>query len=515
MAVYKNNEFTQNYGFMFSRKINEIKQKIDKLGDVFNLGLCREELDQIIEEVKDLKNGKVTGEVDYQEYNGRLDKLLKIVDTEYAPYYDVLLLSNHLGKVVCTITEDNYYDILQELKLFIDKIYRLPEITDVDDSADRKKVYDEAAKIIYKALLYENAIEKKGVFLLINNCSALRDSLSELIREDIKKLPKNEVMSIEYDHYDEGLKYDYISEDMIHRIAMRTLKKRNTEYLDRKNTALTEYMNYRDEIRKEKQDLEKQERNMKEASKDIRIARLKLLRSTILLPTVLSLALGGLCCFFKKDVKVKETTYDYNGDDDKKIVGEDEYYEKYNNRAYGVAYEIVMKCYSPWEEKLEGGFSRVVTEYEYKSNEPVQNVVVENIISEAEKKEFVEEKEELEPNDSTVDSDVEIIEYYYDDSDTRINYAETIWGLFYGFICGWNFISLTGGSDRIDRRFQDLREQKQRIHGRVKIKGVKIELEKLGDKVVKLETLLREDTKKYGKTDEVIEPELLKLVKKQ
>lgn len=435
--VTQNGNVELNRGFKeYNAKIKNLEGILNKLEKIINVTEYQEELKQIqmlVNAETSLSNEMISEsmKLEYEDivlnpYVNKLDNLLKkIKEQELESFYELHLLTYRLNSQISNINNVNITEIIEKTKELINLINSLNAHNDIH----KNKLITEAYKTVYSVILYEEIFNRNDILTYIKtlNIPANIENLGRFLTEDLKILNKSELIDEDLQAIrTEGLGYDYLSEDIIKKISRRTVGESNSKYQERKNQAIAE-------ITSKVKNFSTQENYLSENLNNTNavIRRLNIKKS-ILITKTLSLALIPIMTFcagksLGKNLSNKITEYltitrtiDLNTG--KTIGTPTEVYDEKETTYVAT----IMEC-SAWRQNPTGaGYIRNVTAYEYTvpENTPSDYHITiedikENII---EKYKYVESKENLETNDSTIDPTILVTETY---QDKKINKPST------------------------------------------------------------------------------------------
>lgn len=282
--------------------------------------------------------------------------------------------------------------------------------------------------------------------------------------------------------------------------------KESEEYKVRKQNALMEVLSKNDELLKEKHELERESKEQSFKIKNLRVNVAKV-AAMIGLFTFIPIASGavGAAVGYPLGREEKKTTVTYNAKT-REMIGEKE--ETYENLRYD--YNIIVKECSPWVKgEYSDGYTREVLEYKYSSREEIN---IDKVLKTVEPKSYVETKKVLDSYDSTDQKEVIVTEITNDKNDYRIApQSSIVLGVIF-FLCGLA-ISTIISSDYVS--YSDLSKAIAELRkAKIIRKEIKESYEKIGDKVVLLQTECQKDPDEYLELLDSISPELLKTTNK-
>ena len=489
----------------------KLKNALDRIRDLFDVREFDNRVLNIQEEIDNLKNSKVEVDIEYSEYASSLDEMLKSINFEYFPYYNIYLLTEDVNKIINSMNEENYINIKSHVINLIEAVEDIEEATEKEKSSEQKSVLDAAYKAIYQALLYEETIDKDRIlsYVMINTDQIVNENIGLLIKEDIKKLPQEEIVDIELCQLRSDLGHNYISLDIIKRLSRFLLGNKFNEYQNRKRTAT---MSFLESVDKLKKDNAKIATDKKENHKEIRKLRFDLaakrLKFTtyVLLPVMFVAGTTYIGTKISRKYKIKTNSYVLETN---KIIENNEEYEEH---AYD--HEINVMWYGPWQEKSDGnGYIRHIIEARFTSNGEPIDIDIKKTVDEIKNNPnysnvniSTEEKSKLDLGDNTTEGETIITERVKDLSDSVTNEASCI---ALG-ICGILLLLLAEALVMLDNveyfsilkgKWNDIKigrsDLKNVLLGKITRKMVKTRYETIGDKKVELQEEYTELLGKY------------------
>lgn len=377
---------------------------------------------------------------------------------------------------------------------------------------DKNNIIEKAYQVIYSVILYEELFEVNDILSYINylNIPANRENIGELLQKDLKLLSKKELIDEDLRTLKkEGLGYDYLTQEFISKVSRNTVGNSNSEYLERQELAISEILNKMDEFNAKKNKLTKKLENNKNTISNLSINLALLTTKTIALVLVPFISIGSGNAIGKSlsnkitEYKTITRTVDFNTG---KVIGEPE--EIYDENE--TTYVATVMVYGPWRRNPTGvGYIHNISAYDYiapNNSEEKINITEEDLEKNVlEKYSYVETKEMLEENDSTIDSTILITETYQDKNftkkSTKFIIPFTVGGVLLGVLIDVIMV-LTGIYDSytIKRKFKKLKDD---------IKKYKLDNNEIIDRLnlMKEEAILLQDeyknvVKKYGNWEE-------------
>lgn len=416
----------------YESKIKNLEGIFDKLQKVLNITEYKKEFNQIKNDVNNdssLSNEMISlqMQLDYEDYSlkpyiDRLDNLLKNIEDELLPFYELHLLTSKINIEISEVTCDNIHNIINDTKTLIDQVNSLH----THDIKEKNNLIEGAYKTIYSVIMYEEIFERQDILTYINylNIDVNRENIGRLLSNDLNSLSEKDLIEEDLRTIKtEGLGYDYLNPDIIRKISRKTVGETNSEYQERKRQAIEDITSKVNNFKSQKDTI------TEELNDNKTMIRMLNLKKSLLISKVLSLVLipvitisAGNYIGQKSSNKITEyktitRTIDLNSG---KIIGEPtEVYDE-NETTYVAT---ILVC-SPWRANPTGvGYIRSFTAYEY--------IVPDNIPDDyhitredlegnmREKYKYDEPKDVLTKDDSTTDYSILITETYQDKSQTR------------------------------------------------------------------------------------------------
>lgn len=477
-----------------------------------------EELTMIERNIQELENKGE--EVPYQIFSDRLGYIETDVENNFNLLYVINLFSNRINELLTNVDENNIDNVEEETKKMLSYM-----TTYCASGRQDEVILNKAYKTVYDVLLNESIFGNYSVFRHLSKLSnsTIKEYLGLLISNDLNKLAKEEKSNIELSHIKDGLGCDYLSYDVIQKIASVVLEKKNEEYLDRKKTAMSIIMEKADELNREKDEIDD---NRYEKSKEIRKKRVQiaLLRLKFISVALIPIMIVGASVFGTGRLtrKFKTNTRAYNAIT-KEIVSEGEpvYAKKLSE------YQSEITKYSPWRENLTGdGYIRDAVKVSYSSDKIDENINFDEVLkSIKERVQFIETKETLNEGDSLTEPEIIINETVLDEN----NYKQSVGGMIVAGI-GMALIlilidmGISGSNDdyelltALENILDDISDKKDTLKElkkyRITRKVFRKKMVQIGDKIVKLEEEIGCVSDKYNYGTAEITPESLEEVKR-
>ena len=250
----------------YNAEIQNIYGILNKINNIFDVSEYKDRVKKIEERVENddslNKNMLVLDfQMDYEDmiYYSYIDEIKKITDEvneKYVPFYELYLLT---AKVNSYINIDDNSSNLESVKDVIENTIKLVDVVNslnTHNIKEKNALIEEAYKVIYKVILYEEMFDRSDVLDYINkkNISINKENLGRLLANDIKYLDKKVIIDEDLRVIrDEGLGYDYLNRDIVKKISKRTIGSVNSEYQQRKQKVISDF-NYEIERLKNTED---------------------------------------------------------------------------------------------------------------------------------------------------------------------------------------------------------------------------------------------------------------------
>lgn len=405
---------------------------LDKVSNILDVSSYRESLDKIkmstlgdedFAKVMPLSGMQATYEsMLYDKYSKEIEALTAKANDELLPFYKIHALTEEIKEQIKNISSDNIAETLNYTKLLIDAINSV----NAGDRTDKKKLIDEAYKTIYQVLLYEEIFDRSDILSYIRylNLAVNKENLGRLLAEDLKRIDRQALLSADLKYMsEEGLGYDYLTEDFIRKISRVTVGEDNSEYKRKRKETI-------ESLKTKVEDFKFRKNGTIDSLRELKKDKFKLYRNKSILYTkllsiamipIITISAGGLIGKVSSDKIDEYKTITRTIDlDTNRIVGEPNIiYDEHET-----TYVATITKYTPWKSNPSGvGYIRNATSYEYIAPKDAGDDyhITENDINEniREKYSFVEMKDVLDENDSLTDSTILVTETYQDKSDSR------------------------------------------------------------------------------------------------
>lgn len=485
--------------------LRDIEGIFSELEGIINVNKYKRRVSEVKRDVDNTKKTKVFP-VNYQLQN-RI--LIEIIDECRREYFDLRNIHN-MAKVlkdsISDFSENNQDEMISKARELIDKLIDyLSKIK--DDSADSVlNTIDSDIEVLYSALLHEAVIEKSGLldYILDQNNIYIKETLGGLIRSDItSKLSETKMAEYRKKYAADGPGIDYLKSDVLRDLAEVVLKNERERFIANRANATTAILEYRDKLKSEKGEinLEPEDVQISNLRTAQRKAFLKLatyilipiigLSGSIFLGTRINATIGNKHTRTRdsRTGKVIEDTVDVIPSSvDKK-------------------YTAVIRIGGAWQLK-RGAFGnkyvREVLEYEYTSDDVIEDLdisEIKKIMDMRNIKRTEEEKSELEYGDSMYMPEITVSEYTYENiRDSRLFPGAIIGIIGFVIMCldyelirsqkkEIEFGSTWGEFKNVIKEYSDVVVKKQTFLR---------EREQIGDDIVTFETMIQEETGKYG-----------------
>jgi len=358
----------------------------------------------------------------YNDYIRQIEKLTTEIDGEFLPYYRIYLLNRKVDLIIVDISEDSINELIDTAKLIINA---LSDLNTTNNNYSKESILNDAYVAIYSSLLYENLFHKSNILTYIKYLDkpTLRENIGRILYKDLKMLNERELLNIDLDSLNlEGLEYDYLSQEVITKIASNTVGEKDSQYLERKRTAIDDLTR---EVNQNFNELQHQQSLLNIGKKE----RVRLyVNKSLLVTQMLSLIMIPIIGFTvgrvvgkglsNKIIEYKTITRTINLET-QEIIGEQE--EVYDEEL--TTYVATVLVQEPWRKNPTGlGYIRDIVAYEYTAvdNDGKNNISVESLKENTrEKYKYVESKDVLDNSNSMSETTIIVTETYQDKNDTQ------------------------------------------------------------------------------------------------
>lgn len=512
MTEIENNELNRGHK-EYDSKVKNLEGIFNKIQNILDITEYKKELEQIQFEVSNdssLSNDMLFAsmQMDYEgfaygSYNKRLDDLLRKVEEELLPFYELYLLSSKIDIQIANVTCNNIGDTIQSAKKLIDAVNTL----NTHNIIDKNNLIDRAYKSIYSVIMYEEIFERSDILDYINhlNVHANRENIGRLLEKDLKNLSKSDLIEENLRTIrTEGLGYDYLNADFVRKVSRKTVGETNSEYQERKRQAILDITSKIKHFQTKKDELLSELQNSKDTLLKFYFSRSLIATkalSLVLIPIIAysaGKAIGKSASDKITEYSTITRTIDLNTGE---IIGEP--VEVFDERETTYV-ATVMEC-SPWRKNPTGlGYIRNIVAYEYIVPENVSedyHVTSEDLVGNVlEKYRYVESKDDLEENDSTLESTILITETYQDKSknqkSTRYIVPYTVVGTCIGIIFDLALLLKVYGFEKTKIKLENLNKEIQ--EQKLTHKEIRVRLKNMSDEALQLQNEYNEVVKKYG-----------------
>lgn len=512
MTEIENNELNRGHK-EYDSKVKNLEGIFNKIQNILDITEYKKELEQIQFEVSNdssLSNDMLFAsmQMDYEgfaygSYNKRLDDLLRKVEEELLPFYELYLLSSKIDIQIANVTCNNIGDTIQSAKKLIDAVNTL----NTHNIIDKNNLIDRAYKSIYSVIMYEEIFERSDILDYINhlNVHANRENIGRLLEKDLKNLSESDLIEENLRTIrTEGLGYDYLNADFVRKVSRKTVGETNSEYQERKRQAILDITSKIKHFQTKKDELLSELQNSKDTLLKFYFSRSLIATkalSLVLIPIIAysaGKAIGKSASDKITEYSTITRTIDLNTGE---IIGEQ--VEVFDERETTYV-ATVMEC-SPWRKNPTGlGYIRNIVAYEYIVPENVSedyHVTSEDLVGNVlEKYRYVEPKDDLEENDSTIESTVLITETYQDKSknqkSTRYIVPYTVVGTCIGIVFDLALLLKVYGFEKTKRMLENLNKEIQEL--KLTKKEIRVRLKNMSDEALQLQNEYNEVVKKYG-----------------
>lgn len=512
MTEIENNELNRGHK-EYDSKVKNLEGIFNKIQNILDITEYKKELEQIQFEVSNdssLSNDMLFAsmQMDYEgfaygSYNKRLDDLLRKVEEELLPFYELYLLSSKIDIQIANVTCNNIGDTIKSAKKLIDAVNTL----NTHNIIDKNNLIDRAYKSIYSVIMYEEIFERSDILDYINhlNVHANRENIGRLLEKDLKNLSESDLIEENLRTIrTEGLGYDYLNADFVRKVSRKTVGETNSEYQERKRQAILDITSKIKHFQTKKDELLSELQNSKDTLLKFYFSRSLIATkalSLVLIPIIAysaGKAIGKSASDKITEYSTITRTIDLNTGE---IIGEQ--VEVFDERETTYV-ATVMEC-SPWRKNPTGlGYIRNIVAYEYIVPENVSedyHVTSEDLVGNVlEKYRYVESKDDLEENDSTLESTILITETYQDKSknqkSTRYIVPYTVVGTCIGIIFDLALLLKVYGFEKTKIKLENLNKEIQ--EQKLTHKEIRVRLKNMSDEALQLQNEYNEVVKKYG-----------------
>lgn len=522
MNKFNDIDLTRGYQ-KYDAMVKNLEGIFNKINKIFDISEYKKELDKIIDDASNDSSfsNKMLYEgmqLDYESliydsYIKRLYELQEKIENNLMPVYEIYLLTSKINIEVKNISSDNIGDVIDQTLRLVSTINNLRN--NLNDQ--EKELVNNAYQAIYNVILYEEIFERNGVFnyiIKLNN-SSIKENIARLLAKDLNKLSQEDIIDEELKGINtEGLGYDYLTLDVIKKVALKTVGETNSEYQERKRDAILEINKKNNRLISKRNALEEELKKNKGLIKNLRVNKALLISKacSIVLVPVITISAGGLIGKAKSDkiteYKTITRTVDLNTGN---VIGDISY--EYDDKVTTYA-ATVLVC-DPWRKNPVGeGYVRNVKAYDYVSSSDTPFIATtgdsQEGIHDTNRKvdsnikfkyQYTEATDTLKIGENTTDKSTLVIETYQDKSDSRISTKYII-----PFIIGGAVLGALLDVLAILLRVYDLNDIKRimnRLNNQIESKNMNNEcileeLNKLKDEALLIEDEYSSTARKYG-----------------
>ncbi len=436
MSVLENLDSTRGRK-EYEAKVKNLEGIFNKLHNILDISEYEDKFNQIKTDVSNSVNFSTVMisedmKLDYEDYalipyTKRLDELLKEVETNLIPFYELHLLISKVNIQISEISLDNIFEVISNTKSLIDLVNSL----NTNDNRNKNKLVDKAFDTIYSVILYEELFDKSDILIYINylNIPFNKENIGRLLSRDLNKLSEKDLIDEDLRTIKtEGLGYDYLNEDIVRKVSRKTVGEKNSEYQERKKQAIDfislKVKSFEDKYRDTKEKLNSNQDFLEKLRLRRKLITAKFLSKAlpfVLIPVItfsVGNSVGKKLSNNITEYKTITRTVDLNTG---KVIGEPK--EIYDERE--TTYVATIMEYSPYKKDLTGsGYISNVIAYEYVVPQDIDDdfhLTLEDIDKSVKKEKyrFVDHKDALESTDSTSDYTIQIIETFQDKTQNR------------------------------------------------------------------------------------------------
>ena len=442
------------------------------------------------------------------ELNKSLEKLTNEFENNVTPIYNIYLLFQSIDKKINNKTDNDIEEVLSETFKLLDSI----NLISTHNNIETTTLIDRAYETIYNALLYEEVYNRHDILNHIKslNLSTTRESLGEIIRRETKDLvEKGYITSEDIDsefinHINEGLGYDYLSEEYLKLISSIKFSSKMSRMDETKEE---EIIRLEKKIKRNNDEITSDEAYLKDHKYDYikSIIQEVLMRSSVI--GALSIPIFGTYLGYSVGKSISEKITEYATITREIDLDTQEYItepvKEYDDKE--TSYVATLTIYEPWTNNPNGpGYIRKAVAYEYITPENAPSdfkITRENIEGNIrEKYKFNELSNVIPENENTTDSIIHITETYQDKLDSR---KSTRYILPFSIVAGIlsralgiaGFIALITNDNR-RRALENLSDERREY--KENIKSSKDNLEYYSEKAYELEKEKENIEKQYN-----------------
>lgn len=447
----------------------------------------------------------------YKPYLDRLDNLLKKLEENILPFYELYLLYSSINLQLSQVTCENIGEIIKQAKQLLDAINTLY----THNQEGKNQIISKAYQSIYNVILYEEIFERTDILDYLNylNIPVNKESIGRLLSFDLQKLDAHDLINKELLVLNtEGLGYDYLTSDIIKQVSIKTVGQTNSEYQERRRNAISSLTAKIQKLIQKKEHLLSNQSNINSELRSLYIQNSQLILralSLIMIPIITynaGRAIGKSASEKITEYKTITRTIDLKTG---KIIGEPQ--EVYDDKE--TTYVATILKYSPWRKNPTGiGYISNVTAYEY--NAPVDvsedyHITMDDITGNVtEKYTFVDSKDTLDTSDSMTEPTLVATETFQDKNINRPSSRYIIPGAITGTVLGlaisvFLFLNRKIGFKATVAKFENLNYTINQY--KLNQQEIKNALIKMQEEALQLQDEYDEVIKHYGTLEEQLE----------
>ena len=361
------------------------------------------------------------------ECNKKLEALTDEFEENVTPIYNIYCYFNAIEEKINNRRDDDIDDVVTQTILLIDQINAI----NTHNKIEVTRLLDKAYEVIFNALLYEKVYDRHDIldFLRRKNLSTNRENLGKVVRESVNKLLKNGKLSnTEVDeeflaHIDEGLGYDYLSDEFLGSLSKKILVEKYDNIESTRLQANADIIGIIDEHNREYMSIASKLSSAQNEVKNNRSTRAVIAAkaAAIFLIPMISLGIGAFAGrLASNQVDMYATvTRSINIDTGEIVNGPEKIYDERST-----TYVASITIYEPWRKNPTSvGYIRTAVNYEYFVPENVGDdfhITKKDIEGHLkEKYRFNQVKDKLDENDSMTDAEIIVTETYQDKNDVQ------------------------------------------------------------------------------------------------
>lgn len=502
----------------YEAKIKDIEGILSKVKDLLDTSKYYSQLEQIKNKVNNDPNLVVNmptynmmldyESMSFKDYIKALDSLLYEIERDVTPYYELYLLFSKIDMQIAKVTWENINEIIENTLKLINSLNYLNTLGDIKKEILIRKAY----KTIYSCILNEEMFNRSDILTYINhlNIAVHRENIGRLLENDLNELSSEDLIDSDLKTIKtKGIGNDYLDQEIVKKVSIKTVGETNSEYQERKRIATenisTDVTSFNTRKNNSMSKLSDIKNNINHLKRQRMILASKAL--TFLMIPVIAFSAGNTV---GKSSSSKITEYqtitrtvDLNTG---KTIGEPTIIYDENETTYVAT---VLVC-SPWKKSTTGnGFIQNVTAYEYKVPENTDenyHITMDDLNDNLLKKyDYNNYKDTLENNDSLTESTILVTETYQNKNEhrpsTKYIVSFSIIGACLGLAIDVALVLLrVFGFEETKRRFEYLKEELE--SQKLNEEETKAKLLQMKDEALDLQKKYNDVIRDYGNLNE-------------